>query len=533
MFKKNTQHKQMNIFGFANCISATMSEELKASEEQKFYELIFCNIKEEDFACLYSDVDSRPNAPINCLVSALLLQNKQQLTYERLFHNIKFNLLTKIALGLQTLDEVPFSEATLFNFQNRLSSHFIETGENLLENAFDRLTEKQLKELKIKTDIQRTDSLQAASNIRRYTRLQLLVEMIIRISRVITEEDRKNYEELFSPYVKKTSGQFLYRLSQEDIPIELERVGKVYKEINDKLKPKYSEIEIFKIFERVYSEHFTEVEEKIMIRSSEELTSSMIQSPDDIEATYRKKGGKEFYGQTINIVETCNPDNQLNLLTDISVHANNIDDSKELNERIDIIKEKTPELNELHFDGGYSSKDNDEKFEEHTITPVQTAIRGREPEGVEIKIEQLSNDRYLVGCPNQSVESQFARERFKAEFDLSICSVCPVASNCQLKQKKKSRVYYFTPAEYLKRKRIGSIEKIPKERRGLRANVEATVSEFTRKMTAGNFGNSRKLKTRGAFKAQIFAYAVGIGVNFGRIYRYLNSQTPAMPMAVP
>ena len=520
MFKQNTKHTQSNIFGYTNIISEKMAKELQESEEQQFYELIFCNIKEEDFAPLYSDIDSRPNAPINCLVSALLLQNKQRLTYERLFHNIKFNLLTKTALGLQTLDEVPFSEATLFNFQNRLAIHFIQTGENLLEKAFDHLTQKQLKELKIKTDIQRTDSFQAASNIRRYTRLQLLVEMLIRIQRVITEEDQVEYEELFSPYVKKTSGQFIYRLSSEDIPIELETIGKVYKEINDKIKPKYPDTEIFKIFERVYSEHFTEVEEKVIIHSTDELTSSMIQSPDDIAATYRKKGGKEFYGQTINIVETCNPQNQLNLITDISVHANNIDDSKELNERIDVIKEKTSDLNELHFDGAYSSKSNDVKFEEHSIIPVQTAIRGRQPGGVEIKIEQINEDKYLVSCPNQTVESELSRKRFKAEFDLSICAACALGSVCQLKQKKKSQVYYFTSEEYLKRKRLESIQKIPKERRGLRANVEATVSEFTKKM------NNRKLKVKGLFKAEIFAYAVGIGVNFGRIYRYLSSQAP-------
>lgn len=424
MFKPNTEHSQTNIFGFSNFIFANMLKELRESEEQKFYELIFCNIKEEDFACLYSDVDSRPNAPINCMVSALLLQNKQRHSYERLFDSIKFNLLTKIALGLQTLDEVSFSEATIFNFQNRLSCHFIQAGENLLEKAFDHLTQKQLKELKIKTDIQRTDSFQAASNIRKYTRLQLLVEMLIRIHRVLTEEDQSKYEEVFSPYVKKTSGEFLYRLSSEDIPEEYERIGKVYKEINDNLKSKYSEVEVFKIFERIYSEHFSMIEEKVQIKTSEELTSSMIQSPDDIDATYRKKGGKEFYGQTVNIVETCNPDNQLNLITDISVHANNIDDSKGLNERIDTIKEKTPELEELHFDGAYPSEDNDKEFEKHTIIPVQTAIRGREPEGVEIKIKQTGEDNYTVSCPNQTVQSMPTRERFKAEFDLSICSSC-------------------------------------------------------------------------------------------------------------
>ncbi len=79
---------------------------------------------------------------------------------------IKFNLLVKTALDLKTIDEVPFTEATMFNFLTRINDHFVTTRENLLEKVFDALTDGQIKELKIKTDIQRTDSFQEASNIR-------------------------------------------------------------------------------------------------------------------------------------------------------------------------------------------------------------------------------------------------------------------------------------------------------------------------------------------------------------------------------
>ena len=94
-------------------------------------------------------------------------------SYEELFNQIEFNILTKLALGLDSIEYHPFSPATIFNFQNRLTAHFCKTGENLLENVFDKLTDKQLKALKIKTDIQRTDSFAASSNIRNYSRLQL------------------------------------------------------------------------------------------------------------------------------------------------------------------------------------------------------------------------------------------------------------------------------------------------------------------------------------------------------------------------
>ncbi len=73
----------------------------------------------------------------------------------------------------------------------------------------------------------------------------------------------------------------------------------------------------------------------------------------------------------------------------------------------------------MHFDGDYSSKSNVINFED---TPVQTAILGLQSSGVEFKIEQTSDENYIVSCPYQNVESKLGTKRFKAEFDLSICS---------------------------------------------------------------------------------------------------------------
>jgi len=84
------------------------------------------------------------------------------------------------------------------------------------------------------------------------------------------------------------------------------------------------------------------------------------------------------------VTETANPENELNLLTDIAVKPNNTDDSDIMNDRIETLKEKTPDLKELHTDGGYGSEDNDQKFEKLKITHIQTAVRGRKSK-VEMK----------------------------------------------------------------------------------------------------------------------------------------------------
>jgi hypothetical protein len=517
MFKKNQKHKQADIFGFSSILPASYVEEIEESTEKSFYQLIFSKIREEDFACLYSEKSSRPNAPINCIIGSILLQAKRHWTIDELFDNIKFNLLTKVALGLQTIHEVPFNQATFFNTQNRLNDYFVKTGINLLEKLFDHLTEEQLKELKIKTNIQRTDSFQAASNIRRYSRLQLLIEMLIRIHRVLGDDDRKSFDDLFSPYVQKTSGQFIYRLSQGEIQTELEHIGRVYQRIYVELFPRYQDIEVFKIFERVYIEHFTVINKKITLIETTALSTGSLQSPDDLDATYVKKNNTSYRGYVVNIVETCNPENQLNVITDICVSANNVDDSKNLHKRLDILREKTPDINELHNDGGYGSKENDEKCSEFEITQIQTAIRGN-ASVVDITIEKNEADQYQVSCLCQKVVATKGRKLYKAVFNETICARCPLNHQCNFVKVRtdEHRRYYFSEKEYYRKKRAHNILNIPPERRTLRANIEATVSEYRRTMPDG------KVKVRGRFKTMLFAFATGIGINFGRIFRYLN-----------
>ena len=81
-------------------------------------------------------------------------------------------------------------------------------------------------------------------------------------------------------------------------------------------------------------------------------------------------------------------------------------------------------------------------------------------------------------------------------------------------------VYYFTHGDYLRNKRLIRALSLPPEKRKIRANVEATMKEFAYRMP------NKKLKVRGAFKADLFAFSTGIAINFGRIFRFKTSKPP-------
>ena len=515
MFTQNHTHLQQNLFGIESHLPESKRKKLLNSMEASFYKIVFCNIKEQLFAPLFSDSGSRPNAPVNSLVAALILYQKKGWTTEELFDRIDFDLRLRYALGLQSLEETPFCPATFFNFQNRLLKYFTETGINLLEQVFDSLTQQQLKKLKLKTNIQRMDSFQAMSNIRAYSRTQLLVEMLIRLYRALNKQDQQKYRELFTPYIDESSSKFVYRLNKSDIPHELEKLAQLYNTLYTALKSSYDSLEVFAVFERVYHEHFCIISDTITVKKSQELNSSCLQSPDDIDATFRSKRGNDYRGQVVNVTETANPENSLNLITDVAVAPNNTDDSTILNDRIDTIKEKTHDLHELHTDGGYGSSENDQKMEHHAINHIQTAVRGKTP-AVSIEIKEKKPGMIEVSCPYQQVKAHKTRKRYKACFHMDRCSSCPLAEQCQTIQQKKRRVFYFDMEMLKMQQRIHAIEQIPLERRKIRPNVEATVKEFTK-----GFNHKGKLRIRGKFKTMLFALAMSIGINLGRIYRYM------------
>jgi len=504
---------QASFFEVEEMLSETQKKALEDSRERWFYELVFKRIDESIFAPLYSETKSRPNAPVNSMVSALILQSHSRWSYAFLIRQMRFDLLTRKALGLSYMDEIPFCEATLFNFQNRLLAYEVETGKNLIEQVFDGLTADQLAKLKVKTDIQRCDSLQVQSNIRTYSRLQLLIEVLIRIYRVLSDEDKTRYAEICAPYLGRTSGQYVYKVESTTVGTELDRLAQVYSLLRETVRDRYGETDIAPIFARVFEEHFVVTEERIAVRPSGELHSGCLQSPDDVDATYRKKRGEGYRGHLLTATETCNPGNAVQLITDVHVTANNRDDSAELHDRIDGIKEKTPDLALLFTDGGYGSEANDRKLAELNVEQAQTAVRGR-ASAVDIAITLNESGGYEVRCPNQAAKVSTGGKRMKGIMDGSVCSSCPLSADCPSFRRKDYRVVYFTHEDMLRHKRWRKIRALPEEYRSLRSNIEATMKEFSRLMECW------KLKVRGRFKANLFSLTAAMGINFGRVYRH-------------
>lgn len=513
-FRKSAAGMQTSLLGYYSQLPESKREKMENSAEAAFHGLVVARIDEEPFGVLYCPDNGAPNKPIRQLVGATVLMHRKGWTTRELFDHIDFDLLTMRALGIAEVGESPFCRATFFNFQNRLADHYVRTGQNLLEPAFDHLTAQQMKQLGITGRIQRCDSFQALSNIVAYTRVRLLVEVLIRLSRVLKEEDRERLAELLGPYTKQDSGHYVYELDRSQLPTELEKLGEVYLALHEALKDDYAGTEIFGIFERTFNEQFAlpEAEDRVEVRPPEDIPSDSLQSPDDPTATYREKDGEQYRGQVVSVTETADPEEAANLITDVTVASNNTDDSEILEGRVEPITEKTPDLEEFHTDGGFGNEQSDLKLEEAGVRHVTTAVRGREKE-VPIQIEQ-DGETYRVSCPLQSVQARRAQKRWKAPFDLQLCRDCPHAGSCPTVELKSSRTFYFSHADYLANRRRNALREIPPERRKIRPNIEATVKEFYKPLN-----HKGKLPYTGRLRTELYAFSMAIAINFGREWR--------------
>ena len=90
-----------------------------------------------------------------------------------------------------------FDLRTLYYFRERLSRYMEEQGVNLLAKAFELVTDEQVAAFQLKTGLQRMDSTMVSSNIREWSRMQLLVVVLQRVYRMLSEADRAVYAEAF------------------------------------------------------------------------------------------------------------------------------------------------------------------------------------------------------------------------------------------------------------------------------------------------------------------------------------------------
>jgi hypothetical protein len=525
MFVANDRHLQMPMFGSIHSLPEKIRKRLEASWAGTFYHHVFVRIDEDRFAVLYSDEPSRPNTPVNVLVGLEILKSGFGWSDEEMYDHFCYDVQVRYALGYRDLGEGHFELRTIYNFRQRLTQHMQETGENLFEQVFEQITDEQLTAFQLKTDKLRMDSTLIASNIREMSRLQLLVEVLQRVHRMLNEEDQQQYTEAFAPYLKGSSGQYIYRLKAGDVAGHLQGIGELMAQLTDELAARYGDEPAYQVLQRVFQEHFHVDEAALRPKAGEELKASSLQSPDDWEATYRQKRGEDHWGYVTNVAETCNAENEMQLIVKVQTEPNNTDDAAMLNEALPELKERTG-VDEMHTDGGYNSPDVDQTMRELGIEQIQTAIRGRKPSAEKLNLDAFvwelddEGQPQAVTCPNgQQAEVTPGRkeDRYRTAFATPSCESCPFLESCRTEPLKctPEHVLRFSQQDVdlaLRRQRSAEARATGQN---LRPAVEATVRSVKHPFDDG------KVPVRGQSRVSMVVLASAAMSNLRRIHRFL------------
>jgi len=257
VFRRNEEHRQVFLFSSVYELPKNQLKRLEESWAGSFYRELFTRLDEELFAVLYSDEPSRPNIPVNVLMGLETLKSGFGWSDEQLYDAFCYNLQVRYGLGYRDVKEGHFELRTLYNFRRRITEYMHETGINLIEKAFEQVTDEQTEAFQLKTGKLRMDSTQIASNIREMSRLQLLVEVLQRVHRMLSEEDQKHYEKDFEPYLQGTSGQYIYRIKGEEVADHLKPIGELMHRLVNELRADYGQEPTYQMLERVFQEHFT------------------------------------------------------------------------------------------------------------------------------------------------------------------------------------------------------------------------------------------------------------------------------------
>jgi hypothetical protein len=530
MFRKNDQHLQWPLFSSIDSLPKKQQARLEASWAGTFYHEFFCRINEEPFAVVYSDDEaSRPNIPVNLLIGFETLKAGFGWSDEEAFDHFCFDVQVRYAVGHRDLSEGHFDLRTVYNFRYRAVKHMQETGENLFDQAFEAVTDEQVAAFNLKTDKLRMDSTLIASNIRQTTRLQLLVEVLQRVHRILDEDDQQRYADDFAVYLKGSSGQYIYSIKRERYAEHLQRVGELMAKLVTELQAKYADEPAYQVLERVFKEHFVMDESALRAKEGEELSADSLQSPDDWEATYRRKRGQDHVGYVTNVAETCHPENPFQLVVKVQTESNNTDDAAMLAEALPNLKERTG-VKEMHTDGGYNSSSVDQTMQEHQVQQIQTAIRGRRPAeeklGLEDFVWQVNSDNgqpQNVTCPHGQQAGVTPGRKdgwYRVAFDSSSCESCPLHDQCPTDSLKRrpENVLRFSQQDVnvaLRRQRCADERT---SERHLRPAVEATARAIKHP-----FGNG-KVPVRGNPRVGMLMIGSTAMNNVRQIHRYQKSQ---------
>lgn len=426
-----------------SCMNLTDRERkaLEKSWAKIFADEIFPAIDEERFSVLYSDKASRPNAPVNVIIGALIIKELFDYSDDEIVENLMLDLHLPYALHTTSFAEQPISDKTLSRFRKRCYDYETLHGVDLYHDCVKNLSGKIAQIMNLNGRIRRMDSMMIESNIRFLSRMELIYTCISKLVVFLAKKHPDMVVESLKHYADPNDyNRIFYHQRNNDMEGIIQTLLTDSGCLLDICKADFEEVTEYQLFVRCLSDQTVVENEKRRLRTKEDgtMNSSALQNPSDPDATYRNKAGKLHRGYAANLEETVGKNGSV--VTDYPFDKNTHTDSHFLQETLSQM-EKSEEEIILVTDGGYDGQDNIALAKEKNVKLVTTALVGKEAPDILADFAFDEDGTKLLKCAAgyEPVSQSYTKStrQCRVSFDRNHCAGCPYQEQCRPKIYKK------------------------------------------------------------------------------------------------
>jgi hypothetical protein len=378
---KTNDCQQLSLDDSFTALTERERKALEKSWAKIFADEIFPSIDEERFSVLYCDKASRPNAPVNVIIGALIIKELFDYSDDEIVENLMLDLHLQYALHTTSFAEQPISDKTLSRFRKRCYDYETLHGVDLYHDCVKDLSGKIAEIMKLNGRIRRMDSMMIEANIRFQSRMELIYTCISKLVVYLTKKQPDMVPEPLKHYAA---------------PNDYNRI--FYHQRNDDM----------------------------------EAIIQTLQADSDCLLELCKTDFEETVGKNGSVV------------TDYQFDKNTHTDRHFLQESLSAM-EKSEEEIILVTDGGYDGQDKVALAKEKNVKLVTTALIGKEAPDALADFEFNEDGTRLQKCaaghePASQTYTKTTRP-CRVSFDRNHCVGCPYQDQCRPKIYKKAATF--------------------------------------------------------------------------------------------
>src|ERR671932_2174079 len=502
---------------------------------------------DRDFADLYPE-QGQPGYPPWRLALVTLMQFREGLSDRQAAEAVRARIDWKYLLGLELTDP-GFDHSVLCEFRDRLL-----TGgapERLLERVLEVC--RELGVLKARGR-QRTDATHVLAAVRKLNRLELVAETLRAALNATAVAAPDWLRELAPPAWYEHYGR---RIEDTRLPKGEANRGAYARQggedgfcLLDALSgPEAPEglaaSPAVQALRTVWARHFERVETEHNGSKSDSSGGARlrqirgrgrdedrIESPYDLEARFRTKGGMSWTGYLVHLTETCDADAP-RLMVHVETTPASVHEARRIEAIHDALAAKGLSPSTHLVDAGYVSAEQlvraRDRHEIDLVGPTRKNVswQHRSKEAFGIEAFAVDWDMKRVRCPEGRLsvtwddDQDKARGRcIKVHFSPTDCQVCPSKARCTRAKTRGRQLSLHTREthEALVAARARQEDEAERPLSRLRAGIESALSQGVRA-----FG-LRRARYRGLAKSHLQTVATAVALNLDRLAAWLDGR---------